>query len=136
MELVLDTNILFSGLYSSLGASYFILKILAKGEVIPILSNTLVFEYEDVLKRNHEQLNLTIEEIDEFIDELCNIGKSHKIYYLWRPILPDPKDDHLLELAVASDCKKIITHNIKNFKGAEKFGISVIKPGELLEDRK
>ena len=52
---------------------------------------------------------------------------------MWRPYLRDPKDDHVLEVAVASKTQIIVTHNIKDFKGVEKFGIKAIPPGKLLE---
>ena len=45
----------------------------------------------------------------------------------------DPKDDHILELAVASTTQTIVTHNLKDFKGIGKFGIKAIQPGEFLE---
>jgi len=41
---------------------------------------------------------------------MCSV---HKIHYLWRPFLPDPKDDHVLELAVASGAKTITTADLK-----------------------
>ena len=39
----------------------------------------------------------------------------------------------VLELAVASQCAYIVTHNEKHFRGAEQFGIRVITPQALLE---
>jgi len=39
----------------------------------------------------------------------------------------------VLEVAVASKTKIIITHNIKDFVGADKFGIKVVSPKKLLE---
>ena len=41
-------------------------------------------------------------------------------------------DEFVLELAVAAGCRVIVTHNTRDFKGAERFGISVITPGEFL----
>ena len=58
------------------------------------------------------------------------------IHYLWRPFLSDPKDDHVLELAVASQVKKIVTFNAKDFKNVDKFGIKIISPKRLLEEIK
>ncbi len=52
---------------------------------------------------------------------------------LWRPQLPDLKDDLVLELAVASGARCIVTHNIDDFKGAEPFGVRAITPRQLLE---
>ena len=51
---------------------------------------------------------------------------------IMEPLLPDPKDDMLLELAVAARCQSIITYNVRDFVGAEKFGISVLEPGPFL----
>lgn len=58
------------------------------------------------------------------------------IFYGERPCLKDPKDDHILEVAVASKTKPILTHNLKDFKGVEKFGINAITPGNYLEEIK
>ncbi len=68
------------------------------------------------------------------LDNLCSLGALQKIYFLWRPYLKDPKDDHVLEVAVASQAKKIVTHNIKDFKNIDKFGIKAITPKEFLKE--
>jgi predicted nucleic acid-binding protein len=46
--------------------------------------------------------------------------------------LPDPDDDLFLELAVAARCAYIITHNIRDFRGAEKRGVSAVTPADFL----
>ena len=79
-------------------------------------------------------LGLTHRDIDVFLDNICNLGSFQKIHYLWRPFLPDPKDDHILELAVASQVKKIATFNVKDFKDVDKFGVKIISPKQLLEE--
>ena len=48
--------------------------------------------------------------------------------------LPDAKDDHSLELAIASGTKLIVTHNTKDFKGVEEFGIKSMAPQRILEE--
>jgi predicted nucleic acid-binding protein len=58
---------------------------------------------------------------------------STPAYFLWRPYLKDPKDDHVLEVAVASKAKIIVTHNIRDFKGVDTFGVTALRPGKLLE---
>ena len=73
-------------------------------------------------------------EIDAFLDNMCNLSSFQKIHFLWRPFLPDPKDDHVLELAVASQVKIIATFNVKDFKDVDKFGIKIISPKQLLEE--
>lgn len=132
-RVILDTNVLFAGLYSSLGASYQILRAIEEDKIKTVISTTLLFEYEDVLKRKKLDLGLTNQQIEIILDNLCDLSEYQKIYFLWRPYLRDPKDDHVLEVAVASKTQIIVTHNIKDFKGVEKFGIKAIPPGKLLE---
>ncbi len=107
-----------------------------KKRVQPVMSVALLFEYEDVLKRDSKTLGLTNAEIDILLDAFCALCSAHKIHYLWRPFLPDPKDDHVLELAVASGAKTITTFNRKDFKRVEEFGVEILSPKTLLEEIK
>ena len=134
IQTVLDTNVIFAGLYSALGASFQVLRALTARKFQPVLSVALLFEYEDVLKRNSRKLRLTHRDIDAFLDNMCAFGSFQKIHYLWRPFLPDSKDDHVLELAVASQVRKIVTFNVKDFKNVDEFGVKIISPKQLLEE--
>lgn len=100
------------------------------------MSVALLFEYEDVLKRNAGRLELKNLEIDSLLDAICALCSLHKIHYLWRPFLPDPKDDHVLELAVASGVKTITTFNKNDFERVEELGVKIITPRKLLEEIK
>jgi putative PIN family toxin of toxin-antitoxin system len=102
IQTVIDTNLIFAGLYSNRGASYQILNAIIAGNINPVLSVSLLFEYEAILKQNGRKLGFNFKEIDQFLDNFCNLSILQTIHYLWRPYLPDPKDDHVLELAVAS----------------------------------
>ena len=132
-SIIMDTNVLFAGIYSSSGASFQILRLLDARKIKPVISTTLLFEYEDVLKREQSILELSHKQVDIILDNICALSKFQKIYFLWRPYLKDPKDDHILEVAVASKTKTIVTHNIKDFKHVEKFGVQAITPGNYLE---
>jgi putative PIN family toxin of toxin-antitoxin system len=133
-RIILDTNVLYAGLYSSKGASFKVLQAVEEGRLKMVISTTLLFEYEDILKRNQVDLGLSNQEIERVLDYFCMKSEHQKIYFLWRPRLPDPKDDHLLELAIASGSRFIVTHNTKDFVGAEKFGIRTITPKQLMEE--
>lgn len=131
-QVVIDTNVLLSGLRSSRGASYRLLSLVGDSRWQFNLSVPLLLEYEDVLKRASAGLSLTPAQIDDILDYLCSKANLREIFYLWRPTLNDPKDDFVLELAVESNCDSIITFNIKDFVGIETFGLTAITPREFL----
>lgn len=133
LQIVLDTNVLFSALRSQSGASFRLLSLIEDSRFQVNLSVALVLEYEDVLKRPELNLKLTAEEIDDVIDFLCQNANLREIFYLWRPILRDPKDDFVLELAVESNSDFIVTFNTKDFVKAEDFGIKAINPSDFLK---
>lgn len=133
IEIIMDTNILFSGLSSASGASFKILEHLALGRVHLALSTPLLFEYEDIIRRNQTALNLRDEDIDVVLDNLCVFSRFQQVYFLWRPYLPDAKNDLVLELAVTAKVKTIVTYNLKDFAGIDKFGVEAIVPKTLLE---
>jgi putative PIN family toxin of toxin-antitoxin system len=128
-DIVLDTNVLVSALKSSRGASYRLLSLVEHDVFTVHLSTTLVTEYEAVLKRGITAL--TAEEIDNVIDFVCSRAVRDKIFYLWRPVLKDPGDDFVLELAVKANAT-IVTWNGADFKHAARFGVAVLTPREFL----
>jgi putative PIN family toxin of toxin-antitoxin system len=131
-RVVIDTNVLLAGLQSKNGASYKLLYLVGKDLYTLCVSVPLVLEYESVLKRKSGQIGLSHQEIDDIIDYICSVAEPRSIYYLWRPLLSDPKDDMILELAVESEANVICTFNTRDFSGAEQFSISALTPRELL----
>jgi hypothetical protein len=92
----------------------------------------LLFEYEDALVRFVEAGLYRRDDIDQFLDYLCRVAHRQTIFFLWRPWLPDAKDDMILELAVAAGCEAIVTHNRRDFEGTERLGMRVHLPREFL----
>ena len=134
LDIVVDTKVLLTALRSSKGTSFRLLSMVAGDRFRMHVSAPLVAEYESVLKR--EGLALSASEIDDVIDFLCSKAIGHEIFFLWRPMLKDPDDDFLLELAVKSGAS-IVTWNLADFRRAEQFGVQVMTPREfllLLED--
>lgn len=128
-NIVIDTNVLLSALYSNKGASYKLLSIIDSKKFIVNISTTLIYEYEEILK---SKSNLDTKLIDSILNYICSIGRKNKIFYLWRPKLKDPDDDFLLELAVQSN-SDIVTLNKKDFGAAIEFNIKVMTPKEFLQ---
>jgi putative PIN family toxin of toxin-antitoxin system len=131
-QVVIDTNVLLAALRSRRGASHRLFRLIGDERWRMNLSVPLFLEYEDVIKRPGAGLSLSVEELDDILDFICASAGLREIFYLWRPVLPDPKDDFILELAVESRSDFIITFNLKDFVGLERFGIEVITPQEFL----
>jgi len=132
VSIVLDTCVFISALRSRQGASFKLLSVIGNEEIDLYLSVSLVLEYEAVAKRMSRTTGLTHLDIEDIIDYLCTIGKHRQVHFLWRPNLKDPGDDFILELAVESECNYIVTHNIKDFSGSEKFQVKVVTPQKFL----
>ena len=131
-SIVIDTCVFISALRSRLGASFRVLSLIDESKYEFSLSVPLVFEYEAVAKRLSRSVGLTHSDVDDIIDYMCALGALRQIHFLWRPNLKDPGDDFILELAVEAECKYIVTHNLRDFAGADKFGIKAITPQQLL----
>ncbi|MCO5204126.1 MAG: putative toxin-antitoxin system toxin component, PIN family [Anaerolineae bacterium] len=133
MRVVVDTNILVAALRSGRGASALFLRLIPDHRFQLCLSLPLYFEYLDVaLRPEHRLEGLSEQQIVSAIRYLTAQSYHQEIYFHWRPFLPDSSDDMVLELAVAAQAQYIITFNIKDFRGIERFGVTAIKPRDFL----
>ncbi|HEX5718717.1 MAG TPA: putative toxin-antitoxin system toxin component, PIN family [Thermoanaerobaculia bacterium] len=127
---MLDTNVLVSAFRSREGVAFRLVSLLREGRFEISVSVPLILEYEDVLLR---ATALSEEAVLSVVQYLSSVAHRQKIYFLWRPSLPDPKDDMVLELAVASRATHIVTYNGKDFAAAERFGIQAVTPKAFLD---
>jgi putative PIN family toxin of toxin-antitoxin system len=128
---VIDTNVLVAALLSNLGASHRLLRLVGDHQWQINLSVPLVLEYEQTLKRVCTGGALSGDDIDSVLHFLCANANLRPIFFLRRPLLPDPKDDFVLELAVESRADFVLTFNTRDFVGADRFGVRVISPREF-----
>lgn len=135
MVVTVDTNVIFSALFSRSGASYRILELIFDDKLKIALSTSAYFEYYDVLTRteNLEKLKFSIGEIEDVLDLIALLAQRHSIYYLLRPNLADEKDNLFVECAFASNSEFLITSNVKDFTSGElrDFQFQVITPGNF-----
>ena len=131
---VFDTNVLVAAFLSQDGAAYRILRSIVVGEIPFMATPALVFEYEAVLKRRFtRQPWASPQEIDDVLDVLCLRMTQVQRHFQWRPMLPDPDDDMVIECAIAGGARVIVTTNVRDFLSeAPRFGIDVQTPGEFL----
>lgn len=132
MRVVIDTNVLVSALRSRRGASFQLIEKLGSPKFQPVISPPLCLEYEDVFRRPELLSGYTRQDIDDFLDYFLSVCVECRIHFLWRPHLPDPKDDLVLELALAGNAPYIITHNTRDFISAETLGIRAVTPADFL----
>ena len=135
MRVVIDTNVIVSGLRSKKGAAFRVLEGISKGIVKPVLSQALFLEYEDVLMRpGMLPSQMPQEAIERFLNAFIRASELQEVYFRWRPWLPDPHDEFVLELAVAAGCIPITTNNSRDFLPASQLGVRVMTPWELVSE--
>lgn len=133
MRVVLDTSVLVAATRSRQGASFALINSIPTREFQPCLSVGLYTEYQDVLTRpENVPPGRSAADAMAFLRYFASQSHLQEIHFLWRPFLPDADDDMILELAFAASCQHIITHNVSDFHGAERLGITVLSPRELL----
>lgn len=120
MRVVIDTNV-FVGACIGVGASNAVVRACLQHRVVPLMSEALLTEFEAVLGREalFAKSKLDAAERSTLLDTFLALCEWTKIYYLWRPNLVDEADNHLIELAVASDAQVIVTRNLRDLQGSE-----------------
>lgn len=129
---VMDTNVLYAGLRSRNGASYQIIEALWQRKWTILLSQTIVTEYEEILKREIVALNLTVQKIDKLLDALCALGERRHLSDIWRPLLSEPDDKAFAQLAVEGNAGFLITHNIRHLEPVRNVGVNLLEPKNFL----
>ena len=132
MRVVIDTNVLVSSLRSRRGASFRLVRQVGTRRFEPLISPPLCLEYEDVLHRPGLLPAVSPRELDDFLDDVPSRCVECRIHFLWRPFLPDPKDDMVLEPALAGGARHVVTHNVRDFRGVHTLGIRVPTPDQFL----
>ena len=133
MRVVFDTSVLVAATRSRHGASFVLVNSIPATGFQLCLSVGLYVEWQSVLTRDENRApNRTAEDALRFLRYLASEAHLQEIHFLWRPFLPDPDDDMILELAFAAGCHYIVTHNVKDFHGSEELGITAITPRDFL----
>ena len=112
---VIDTNVLFEGLTKNDGAAGLIVEAWNTGLFFACVSNALAYEYLDVLSRKLSPIRW--EKIRPILGGLLAEAIFIPNYFTWRPISPDPADDHVVDCAMNAGAP-IVTYNLKDFRNA------------------
>ena len=135
-KVVIDTSVMISALIGKRGASREVIRRCLIGDYLPLISNALFQEYEDVSSRKRVKATcpLGAREIRDLLNAFYSVCSWVPIYYLWRPNLKDEADNFLIELALAGNSQIIVTNNIKDLVAAElKFeDLRILTPQQIL----
>jgi uncharacterized protein len=130
MKIVLDTNVLVSGLLTPYGANGEIVRLVSAGALIVQYDSRILLEYQDVLSRPKFQFDP--QKVDVFLDYLQQNGQVISGAPLQKR-LPDPDHEPFLEIAIAGQAACLITGNTKHFPKAHRQHIKVFSPSEFIE---
>ena len=130
MKIVLDTNILISGLLTPFGPSGEIVRMVSAGELILYIDARILSEYNEVLHRpkfkfDKDHISILLDFIKQYGQFVASLPlKNH---------LPDPDDEPFLEVAIAGKVRSLITGNIVHYPSSSREDIKIFSPSEFLE---
>lgn len=129
MKVVLDTNVLVSGLLNPFGVPGEIVRMIGGPGLTLCVDARILAEYEEVLHRPRFQIDP--QKTREFMDGIRHASEIYPADPLIHP-LPDPDDEPFLAVAISSKADCLVTGNLKHFPAALRQGIKVIPPGDFI----
>ena len=130
MKIVLDTNVIVSGLLFPYNAPGKIVRMVSSGILRLCYDARILSEYQSVLLRS--KFKFDPEHIDALIDQIKACG----CITASEPIpekLPDADDEPFLEVALAGKTCYLITGNLIHYPIKLRQGIKVVSPAEFVD---
>ena len=127
-RIVLDTNVLVSGLLIAENPPGRIVDALRVGHIRLVVDDRILGEYGDVLSRPYFEKYIPSDERDWILDYLYR--DSDPVESICRfDDLPDPKDACFLEVA-HTGAVILVTGNLKHFPAKRRRGVGVLSPAD------
>ena len=130
MRIVLDTNVLLSGLLSPSGPPGNIVRLITTRAVRVCYDARILVEYRQVLLR--PAFPFTEIQVDSLLDQLQADGDLVAALPLVER-LPDFEDEVFLEVALAGNAQCLVTGNLRHYPQKNRHGVRVVSPREFLE---
>lgn len=130
MRVVIDTNVLVSGLLSPFGPPGVIVGLIAAGRLRPCYDARIVAEYNEVLRR--PAFPFAEEEVAALMAQIRAGGELTTAEPL-SVRLPHPDDEPFLEVAASAMVEFLVTGNLKHFPRDRHQGVRVVSPREFLD---
>lgn len=134
MRLVLDTIVIVAAFRSRRGASNALLRRVDEGHAILLCSTALFLEYGAVLSRARTRAftGHSLDDVAGIMSALAAVCEPVDISFRVRPLLRDPDDEMVLEVALNAPADAIVTHNVRDFAPARALGVMIANPGEMI----
>jgi len=129
MKIVLDTNVLVSGLLKAHSNAGMIVRLMAAGLLQVVYDGRILAEYREVLSR--PKFGLEKAEVEAIISLIETDGIPAAAEPLAER-LPDPDDEPFLEVALAVPGAVLVTGNKKHFTTASGRKTRIMDPGEFI----
>jgi uncharacterized protein len=130
MRLVLDTNVLVSGVISASGPPAKIVEAILTGDIEPVFDASIRLEYDDVLGRR--ELSLEPERVALLLDIIDRFG-FEVLVPPWPEALPDRDDAPFLAVAAWVDCP-LVTGNLRHFPAKARGGVALLTPRQFVDE--
>jgi putative PIN family toxin of toxin-antitoxin system len=130
MIVVVDTNVLVSGVLKPYSPAASILRMVVEGVIQPAYDLRILAEYREVLSR--PKFNFGGESVNPLLDHIEEEGFLISAFPLKSP-LPDPADEPFLEVALAAAAAVLITGNRKHFPRGSYGAVKILSPSGFLE---
>ena len=131
MIIVLDTNVLVSGLLSPFGPPARVVDQVVSNTLQVAYDDRIIDEYSEVLSR--PKFGFNPRHVQDLIDHI----KLSGIHVIADPIssknVPDSGDLPFAEVAITANARFLVTGNISHYQFLEETEVLVILPKEFLE---
>lgn len=129
MNIVLDTNVLVSGLLSPFGSPGEIVRMVSSGKLTLSFDARILSEYIEVLLR--PKFKFDKDKVITLLGYIKNYGRTTASSPLPQS-LPDHDDEPFLEVALAGKVVCLVTGNLGHFPVSLRQGLKILSPGEFL----
>ena len=130
MKIVLDTNVLVSGLLSAFGPPADIVRLVISGDLSLLYDARILLEYKEVLLR--PRFSFDSADINDLLAQIETSGAAVAAPPLAQR-LPDQDDEPFWEVALAGKAQYLVTGNLKHFPVKKSQGMTVVLPAEFLK---
>ncbi len=128
---VLETNVLVSGLLNPNGSPGKILDLIIGNHIQVAYDDRILGEYEEVLSR--PELHIRLSQAFAVIGHIELSGKYVTAELLSTEGYPDPDDIMFAEVLIASNANVLVTGNLRHYNPLVQRKMSVISPVQFLE---